>query len=110
MPAKPAKTDLASPIRKAMTDDGLSWPELAHLSGLTVPQISHFLSGDKRLALTQASKVCDALGLRWGSASRLHAIHPCRTLSLRIGRCEVDVCWTGVPAMPSPQGGYRYAR
>lgn len=64
MAKKSTLADLAATLRKAMKDSGLSWGELAHLSGLTVPQISHFQAGDKPLTLAQASRLCEALGLK----------------------------------------------
>jgi transcriptional regulator with XRE-family HTH domain len=55
---------LVEKIREAIRDCGLSHNELARKSGVSQPQLSRFLTGERTLTLPAAAKVCEALGLR----------------------------------------------
>jgi transcriptional regulator with XRE-family HTH domain len=55
---------LVEKIRQAIQDCGLSHNDLARKSGVSQPQLSRFLAGERTLTLPAAAKVCEALGLR----------------------------------------------
>ncbi len=51
-------------IREAIQGSGLSVSEIARRSGVSHPQISRFIHGERTLTLPAAALVCEALGLR----------------------------------------------
>ena len=55
--------NLASIMRKAVKDQGLSTYVLARDSGVNIAQIVRFLNGTRGINLDTASKLCGVLGL-----------------------------------------------
>ena len=55
-------------IRDAIRDSGLSLSELSRQSGVSHPQLSRFVNGQRTLTLPAAARVCEALGLALGKA------------------------------------------
>ena len=51
-------------IRRAVNDSGLSLNELAKRSGVSQPQLSRFMRGERSLTLDSAAKLFQYLGLR----------------------------------------------
>jgi transcriptional regulator with XRE-family HTH domain len=64
-----AKT-LADAIREAAKRDGRTAYALAQASGLPIPVISRFLSGQRDMYVASADKLCRALGLELRPARR----------------------------------------
>ena len=55
--------DLETQLKDAIKRSGLSQYQLARLSGVNQAQISYFLSGQRNLTLSSASKLAKVLGL-----------------------------------------------
>jgi transcriptional regulator with XRE-family HTH domain len=55
---------LVEHIRRAVRDCGLSLNELGRRAGVSQPQLSRFLLGQRTLTLPAAARVCQYLGLR----------------------------------------------
>ncbi len=55
---------LVEKIRETMRNCGLSLNQLGRKAGVSQPQLSRFLNGERTLTLPAAAKVCEALGLR----------------------------------------------
>lgn len=55
--------NLVDAIRDAVWAAGLSYAELARRSGVSQPQLSRFMSGERDLTLAVADKLFQALGL-----------------------------------------------
>ncbi len=51
-------------LKRAVTDSGLSFSELAKRSGVDHSQISRFMRGERLLALDSASRLLDSLGFQ----------------------------------------------
>ena len=51
-------------IREAIRSSGLSISELSRQSGVSQPQISRFVNGERTLSLPVAAQLCEALKLR----------------------------------------------
>jgi len=55
---------LVEKIREAIRGCGISLSALGRKAGVSQPQLSRFLNGERTLTLPAAAKVCEALGLR----------------------------------------------
>ena len=55
---------LVARLREAIRGCGLSLNELGRKAGVSQPQLSRFLNGERTLTLPAAAKVCEARGLR----------------------------------------------
>src|SRR5262245_31532013 len=55
---------MVTQIREAIRNSGRSLNELAKQCGVSQPQLSRFLLGQRTLTLPAAARVCEALGLR----------------------------------------------
>jgi transcriptional regulator with XRE-family HTH domain len=51
-------------IREAIRGSGLSISELSRKCGVSQPQISRFVNGERTLTLPAAARVCETLGMR----------------------------------------------
>jgi transcriptional regulator with XRE-family HTH domain len=58
------RLDLVEELRRAVKDCGLTHNELARRTGVSQPQISRFVNGQRLLNLDGAAKICAYLGLR----------------------------------------------
>ncbi len=58
------RADLSERIRKAILASGMSVNQFARKAGVSQPQISRFLKGERTLTLPVAEKVFEALGFR----------------------------------------------
>jgi transcriptional regulator with XRE-family HTH domain len=55
---------LVESLREAIRNSGMSISELGRKAGVSQPQLSRFLNGERTLTLPAAAKVCQTLGLR----------------------------------------------
>ncbi len=63
-------SDLEAIVKSAVEKSGLSLAELARQSGVSHPQLSRFMRGERTLTLTSATKLFEALGLEVVGADR----------------------------------------
>lgn len=58
------ETTLVDTLRAAITNSGMTCYEISKASGVSQPQLSRFMSGERDLQLSTADKVCKVLGLK----------------------------------------------
>lgn len=56
--------ELTTTLQNAIRKSGLSLYALAKLSGVSKGQLSRFMAGERDIRLTNAGKLCKALGLQ----------------------------------------------
>jgi transcriptional regulator with XRE-family HTH domain len=86
---------LVEDLRRAVREAGVSLSELGRQAGVSQPQLSRFVSGERTLTLPAAARVCLALGLRLvrdGGSRPGSADRPARTQAGRQAK----------PATPTP--------
>lgn len=62
--------DFRAAIRAELDRRGMSISALARAAGLTQPQLSTYLSGQRDLTGASLERIADALGLRWALTPR----------------------------------------
>ena len=59
-----SEQELAEMLRSAIRDSGKSLSQIARESGVSQPQLTRFLSGERSLTLTSAASLFDCFGIK----------------------------------------------